>query len=50
MLFVIKEATVASFSLTAHICGQELAVSAYNDGTGNKLMNASEFLSTADAA
>jgi hypothetical protein len=25
---------VASFSLTAHICGHELAVSAYNDGTG----------------
>jgi hypothetical protein len=29
-----KEALVAGFSLTAHICGQEFAVSVHNDGTG----------------
>jgi hypothetical protein len=30
----LKEALVASFSLTAHICGREYSVSAQNDGTG----------------
>lgn len=29
-----KEASVVSFSLTAHVCGTEYSVNAQNDGTG----------------
>jgi hypothetical protein len=33
-LSIRRRPIVASFSLTAHICGHELVASAYNDGTG----------------